>query len=526
MSQTLTTITVDPPSVNLDAGATQQFTATGSDQFGNPLASQPTFTWTTSVRVPRLIPAGYHRANATASGTVTASSGSIAGNNSAVSVTEHAPTVATAASATPSAVSGTTTNLSVLGADVDMGESSLTYTWTTTTLPNGAAMPTFSANGTNAAKNVTATFSEAGNYTFQVTITDPGNLSTTSSVDVTVSQTLTTITVDPPSVNLDAGATQQFTATGSDQFGNPLASQPTFTWTTSVAGGTINSSGLFTAPNVTSSGTVTASSASIAGNNSAVSVTDQGPTVATAASATPDAVSGTTTNLSVLGADVDTGESSLTYTWTATTLPSGAAMPTFSANGTNSAKNVTATFDEAGNYTFQVTITDPGNVTATSTVSVTVSQTLTAINLSDEPAAATALDQFGNALANQPAFDPSSDSITAPLALSGTVTVSATAGSQLTLAGGISGTGGLAINSPRSCGAQRPRQLHWRHYGLDRHTGRHPSGGHRQHQPVDRSGRGVHLRSYACGSAGDVPGDDRGRAGSGRPFCGHDIGIQ
>ena len=288
VSQTLTTITVDPPSVNLDAGATQQFTATGSDQFGNPLASQPTFTWTTSVAGAAINPSGLFTApNATASGTVTASSGSIAGNNSAVSVTEHAPTVATAASATPSTVSGTTTNLSVLGADVDMGESSLTYTWTTTTLPNGAAMPTFSANGTNAAKNVTATFSEAGNYTFQVTITDPGNLSTTSSVDVTVSQTLTTITVDPPSVNLDAGATQQFTATGSDQFGNPLASQPTFTWTTSVAGGTINSSGLFTAPNVTSSGTVTASSASIAGNNSAVSVTDQGPTVATAASATP-----------------------------------------------------------------------------------------------------------------------------------------------------------------------------------------------------------------------------------------------
>ena len=37
---------------------------------------------------------------------------------------------------------------------------------------------------------------------------------------------------------------------------------------------------------------------------------------------------GTTTNLSVLGASTGWGESSLTYTWSATTLPAGAATPT------------------------------------------------------------------------------------------------------------------------------------------------------------------------------------------------------
>ena len=45
-----------------------------------------------------------------------------------------------------------------------------------------AATPTFSANGSNAAKNTTATFSKAGSYTFQVTITDAGGLTATSSV--------------------------------------------------------------------------------------------------------------------------------------------------------------------------------------------------------------------------------------------------------------------------------------------------------------------------------------------------------
>ena len=62
----------------------------------------------------------------------------------------HAPTVATAASATPSVVTGTTTSLSVLGADVDTGQGSLTYTWATTGTPPAAV--SFSANGTNARK--------------------------------------------------------------------------------------------------------------------------------------------------------------------------------------------------------------------------------------------------------------------------------------------------------------------------------------------------------------------------------------
>ena len=102
--------------------------------------------------------------------------------------------MATAAAASPNPVTGTTCNLSVLGAD-DAGESNLTYTWSTTGTPPAAV--SFSANGSNAAKNTTATFTAAGNYSFQVTITDPGGLTATSSVNVTVNQTLTAIAVSP-----------------------------------------------------------------------------------------------------------------------------------------------------------------------------------------------------------------------------------------------------------------------------------------------------------------------------------------
>src|SRR6185436_1551311 len=95
-------------------------------------------------------------------------------------------TVQNIASATPNPLGGgLSTALSVLGAQSGFAESGLTYTWSTLSKPNGAANPTFSANGTNAAKNNTATLSVAGNYVFRVTISDAGGLLATSNVVVT-----------------------------------------------------------------------------------------------------------------------------------------------------------------------------------------------------------------------------------------------------------------------------------------------------------------------------------------------------
>src|SRR4029077_9505585 len=115
--------------------------------------------------------------------------------------------------------------------------------------------------GTGTANNATATFTQAGSYTFQVTVTDTAGLTATSSVNVTVNQTLSSIPVSPASATVADGATQQFTASGQDQFGNAMT--PTVAW--SVSGlCTINSSGLYTAPSTGSgSATVTATSGSL-----------------------------------------------------------------------------------------------------------------------------------------------------------------------------------------------------------------------------------------------------------------------
>jgi plastocyanin len=171
------------------------------------------------------------------------------------------PTVATPAAASPATVTGKTTALSVLGAD-DGGEANLTYTWAMTTGPTGA-QPTFSANGTNAAKNSTVTFDRVGSYTFQVTITDAGGLTAASSASVSVVATLTSLKLTPTSATVAPGGTVQFTATGYDQFALVLAQQPKFTWSVVSGPGRVNSAGLYTASSKTGTATVQASSGGV-----------------------------------------------------------------------------------------------------------------------------------------------------------------------------------------------------------------------------------------------------------------------
>jgi hypothetical protein len=97
-----------------------------------------------------------------------------------------------------------------------------------------------------------------------------------------VNQTLTSITVLPSMVSLAYGGTQQFTGIGLDQHGDPMTTQPTFTWSLTGGGKIDANTGLYTAP---SSGSGTAIvSASVNGSGVV-------PGTATAAYGTPAAPS-------------------------------------------------------------------------------------------------------------------------------------------------------------------------------------------------------------------------------------------
>jgi hypothetical protein len=177
------------------------------------------------------------------------------------------PTVAQAAAAAANPVTGTTTTLSALGSE-NGTDAGLTYTWAATG-PAGVTY-TSTTNGTNAAKNITANFTQAGSYSFTVTIMDSSGLFVTSSIGVTVQQTPTAVNVTPSSVTVAPGGTEQFSATATDQFGNAISS-PTFGWSITGAGNSIDGTGLATLGSTPGTYTVTAA---LGGVSNTASITD------------------------------------------------------------------------------------------------------------------------------------------------------------------------------------------------------------------------------------------------------------
>ncbi len=140
-------------------------------------------------------------------------------------------------------IRGSATNLTVTATD-DAGESSLNYTWAVT---SGPAPVFFPANASNAAKTTSANFEATGDYQISVAVRDAQGLTVTSAVNARVEKTTSGLMVSPAAVILTVGASQTFSATLVDQFGVSLASQPSsFGWSAS-GGGTINSTGVFSA---------------------------------------------------------------------------------------------------------------------------------------------------------------------------------------------------------------------------------------------------------------------------------------
>jgi hypothetical protein len=185
------------------------------------------------------------------------------------------------------------------------------------------------------------------------------------------------------------------------------------------------------------------------------------PPTITSIGASPSTVTGTSTVLSATATDPNPGATITRYTWS---VQQGPAAVSFDGNnGTSAGNNVTATFAQYGSYTFLLTVTDSLGASSTATVNVTVQQTFTGIRVS--PASATvvdggtkqftasAIDQFGAAMASQPSFSwsvaaggagaiDSTGVYTAPAAGSGTDTVQASAG-------GVTGTATVTYGPPQ-----------------------------------------------------------------------------
>lgn len=215
----------------------------------------------------------------------------------------------------------------------------------------------FSATDVSFSSTLRLTVSTSTNFFYEdtkagtptLTATSTGWTSATKSVTVAPGP-LTAITVSPATVSVGEGATQPFTATGTDQYGNAVPVDPA--WTTTAPGTLTPATGsttTFTAGATTGSGAVTATQGTIKGQaavtvtatpSMTVRVTTTGkvtqrgrnyrvPLTVTATSAA-GAVSGANVTLDFYSGTSCTGN--VVATGTATTSSTGTASFTFSSH--------------------------------------------------------------------------------------------------------------------------------------------------------------------------------------------------
>ncbi len=141
-------------------------------------------------------------------------------------------------------IAGSEAALSVAASD-DGGEPGLIYTWSATSA--AGAPVAFSPNASNAAKATVATFEAAGDYVIVAQARDAAGLAVSSTLHVRVTPVADALTVSPVVASVTVGGAQTFSAVVLDQFGEPLATQPSsFAWSAN-GGGAISPAGVFTA---------------------------------------------------------------------------------------------------------------------------------------------------------------------------------------------------------------------------------------------------------------------------------------
>lgn len=254
---TLSAISVSPNPRTLAASSTQQFTAVGTDYSGAKIAITP--TWSVVAGGGSISSAGVFTASTTPgtyTNTVMATSGSMTSTATVVVTAGQLASIVISPNPQVMMVRGTQ-QFTAVGRDAAGNSVALTPTWSVAA--GGGAISTaglFTAGST------------PGTYTNTITATS-GTISAAATVTVTAlppaPPPLVTITVTPNPDTTQVGATQQFTAVGRDGNGNIAAFTPT--WSIANGGGSIDSTGRFTAGSAagTFTNTVKATSGTIAG---------------------------------------------------------------------------------------------------------------------------------------------------------------------------------------------------------------------------------------------------------------------
>jgi len=294
----LTHVIVSPAALNVTAGTTQSFTAVGYDQYDNVISGL-TFIWTTDVGV---MTGDSLTAQAVAwvSGYVRATVGPVFGDSSVAIVPAPLDHIDVSPSGPMNAVAGMSYQFTATPKDIYNNTIfGLTITWATTV----------------------GTVTSGGNFAAQTTAGPSGfvNASTggkTGGANIMiVPDQLNHIIVTPAAVDVVAGATQNFSAVGYDQYNNTIPGV-TFTWTTDV--GTMAGNWLTAQTTAGAIGEVRATSGLVFGDASVTIV----PAALDHIDVSPSnltAVAGSKTHFTATGKDVYNNTiTGLTFTWSTT----------------------------------------------------------------------------------------------------------------------------------------------------------------------------------------------------------------
>lgn len=236
---TLASITVTPDTVSLAIGAAQQFVAVGKDAQGH-VVDIPARVWSVAHGGGTIDTAGAFTADTTAgtfANTVTAKSGSISGTASVTVLPGPLETITVSPPSSSLAI-GAQQTFTAVGHD--------TYNNVVAITPNWLVV---SGGGSIDSSGVFTADTVAGTFTQTVLARQGsgcGAINGRATVTV-LPGALVNVTISPSNPTVLAGATQQFTAAGTDAHGNAIAITPTWS-VIGPGGGSINvGTGLYTA---------------------------------------------------------------------------------------------------------------------------------------------------------------------------------------------------------------------------------------------------------------------------------------
>ena len=285
--------------------------------------------------------------------------------------TSRPPEITTPAGATP--VPEDLTVALTVGAADDGGPDGLTYTWEAVSAPSPPLITTQSVNHAAAAAALYAD----GTYTFRVTVRDAEGQTATSEVSYANQAGVSRLEVSPRQATIPAGGTAQFTAVAYDPSGQPVPAPAPVTWGVSQGPGTIDSTGLYTAP-ANEGGAVTIQaglwvpiapnafrilSDEVAGWVEYTPPDNRPPEIPD-----PISVSFVTPSLVAFSAHAtdDGGTAALTYAWEVVSAPAGSTPRLTQWQPTPSMAMFSP--DRQAHFVVRVTVTDAQGLAATRTV--------------------------------------------------------------------------------------------------------------------------------------------------------------